>query len=185
LNRVESYLKNCKMNHLKFVVVLVLFLSMLNACKEKDDSINVRNSLGCVFVQNDESMEGLLDELELMILKECRENGFSAQHDLELNLIGEWELIGHATPWFPIISKPCGYIKISEREMTFEFNNGETDILSTHPYEIEKVNWKNEESFILKLHPEHYFVVNQFCENYMYIDNTPFDGAMFLYKKLN
>lgn len=163
---------------------MVLVISILTSCSQKQDPVTIENNNDCDFVQNDENMDGVIDDAESRIMKECRENSLRSKSDIEWNLIGEWELTGNGNPWFPTISKPCGRIKITKEEMIFEFSNEQYDIRSTQQWEIEELNLYGKESFRLTLHPEYYFIINQFCENYMYVDDTAGDGVMFLYTKV-
>ena len=172
------------MNDMKYFTIMTLCVIMLIACNNSSDNEISEKLIGCEFSQNDDDMDGLIDEAEMMIMKECRENSLSSRESIELNLIGEWELIGSGNPWFPTTSKPCGYIGITQDELTLEFNNGNINVMSIQPWNIEEVNLNGNESFKLSLHPEHYLIVNQFCENYIYVDDTPLDGGMFLYKKV-
>ena len=174
------------MEYLKFVTVLVLIITLLMSCNENEDEGIVINSHNCIFMQNDDTTDGLIDDTERMIMNECMENSLSSKSGIVSNLIGEWELTGHGEGWVPNISQPCGYIIISEDELTFEFKNEYTDTISTHLWEIEEVNLSVGQYFRLNVIPE--FVeglfINRFCENYMYGDGTPSDGNMYLYTKV-
>ena len=85
-------------------------------------------------------MDGGFDETERTIITECLENTFNSKSEIEINLIGEWELIGSANPWEPTNSKPRGLIKFTNEEMIFEFRNMYFDIWSNDEWEIEELN---------------------------------------------
>ncbi len=174
------------MNHLKFSTALVFLMTVLMSCNTNEDKEIIDNSLDCFFVQNDDNMDGLIDDTERMIMNECMGNSLPSKSGIESNLIGEWELTGHGEGWLPTISQPCGYIIISEDELIFEFKNEYTDTISTHLWEIEEVNWSGGQYFRLNVIPEDVegLFINQFCENYMYGDGTPSDGNMYLYRKV-
>lgn len=176
-----------KMKYPISATILLLFMMVLISCnKNEDEEIN-ENSYDCIFEQNDNDMDGMIDESERMIMNECMENSLSSKNSIENNLIGEWELIGHGEGWIPSKSQPCGYIIISEDELTFEFRDNNTNIVSTHQWEVEEVNWNGSQNFRLNILPESVegLSIGQFCENYIYGDATPRDGNMYLYKKVD
>lgn len=173
------------MKILKFLSNLILVMIILMSCEKNEDN-GIVESYDCVFVQNDDDMDGLIDDTERMLMNECKQNSLLSKSDIESNLIGEWELTGYGGGSIPSISKPCGYIIISEDELTFEFRNGFTDTRSIHLWEIEEVNSSGEQYFRLNVQSEHIegLFINQFCEKYMYVDDTPLDGNMYLYSKV-
>ena len=106
------------MKHIKFVTVLVLVITMSISCNKNKDNGIIENSHDCDFVQDDDNLDALIDDTERMLMKECKENSLTFKSDIELNLIGEWELTGFGGGWIPTNSKPCGLIIISEDELT-------------------------------------------------------------------
>lgn len=160
---------------------------VLISCNKNEDEGMNENSYDCVFEQNDHDMDGLIDDSERMIMNECMENTLSSKSSIENNLIGEWELIGHGEGWIKSNSQPCGYMIISEDELTFEFRNEHIDIVSTHQWEIEEVNSSGSLSFKFNILPEPIegLSIGQFCDKYMYGDATPRDGNMYLYAKID
>ncbi|MBK7221346.1 MAG: hypothetical protein IPH94_08465 [Saprospiraceae bacterium] len=172
------------MKYLKPLNALLLFIAVLISCNKKVEEINAYGN-DCVFEQIDDNMDGLIDENERIIMSECLETPLKSKNSIENNLIGDWKLIGHGEGWLPTISQPCGYLTITENELTFQFKNGHIDTVSTHSWKIEEVN----NGLNFKLNIIHEYVeglfINQFCENYMYGDATPSDGNMYLYKKIN
>lgn len=172
------------MKYFKSPISLILLITLIISCNKEDG--NNSNKWDCVFEQIDDNLDGLIDDTERMIMNTCRANALSSKSSIESNLIGEWELIGHGEGWVPFISQPCGYIKISEAELTFEFRNENTDTFSQHQWEIEELNSNGNTYFRLNILPE--FVeglsISQFCESYMFGDATPSDGNMYLYRKV-
>ena len=162
-------------------------MTILFSCKKNENEGISEKSYDCVFEQNDNDMDGLIDDTERMIMNECMENSLSSKSSIENNLIGEWELIGHGEGWNPDKSQPCGYIIISEDELIFEFRNEYIDITSTHQWHIEEVSSNGNLSFKFKILPESTegLSISRFCDNYMYGDATPRDGNMYLYKKVD
>lgn len=138
----------------------------------------------CTFEQNDEDMEGLIDDTERELMVTCNDNKLTSKSEIEANLIGEWELVGHGEGWVPRLSQPCSYITITEEELILQFENGYLDTLTTHTWEITAHNTGN---FSLEFTPNDNagIFINVFCEDYMYGDGTPLDGNMYLYQKVN
>lgn len=170
------------------IIITILFISSLFflACSD-GESISMTTPYECTFEQNDETMDGFIDENERAIMNACTDNALTNKTAITQNLIGEWELIGHGEGWVPKVSQPCGYIIIGEEELTLQFTSGYTDTVITYPWEIEERQHNRGTSFSLNLLPEQYFYplyINQFCDEYMYGDGTPSDGNMYLYQKV-
>lgn len=174
------------MKQITLIIIAITLLSILVSCN-KDENGKNQSDYDCVFEQNDNDMDGLIDDTEKMIMDECMENSLSSKSKIENNLIGEWELVGHGEGWFPSISQPCGYIIISEDDLTFEFRNENNDIASTYQWEIEEVSSSGGIFFKLEILPEppEGLIISRFCDNYMFSDATPRDGNMYLYKKVD
>ncbi len=173
------------MRNIVLVIILALITPLLSSCNKDDNEKNVNKN--CVFVQNDDDRDGIIDETERMIMNDCIANSLSSKSTIQNNLIGIWELIGHGEGWIPTKSQPCGYIEISDNELTFEFKNAHIDTVTTHLWEIEEVNWPGGQYYRLKIAPEYVegLFITQFCDDYMFGDATPSDGNMYLYKKIN
>ena len=180
------------------VVILIPFftLSILSCNKDNDpnmmqekDEQTIMQSYDCTFEQNDENMDGLIDDNERAIMNECRENAFTSKVEIENNLIGEWELIGHGEGWVPRISQPCGYLTISMDELVFEFTNAWIDTITTHSWTIKETESVNDSKiFNLETTPKTTFIlpINEFCPEYMFGNiTTIIDGNLYLYKKVN
>lgn len=161
------------MKHIKVTLIFLLFTFVLPSCH--DD---------CEFEQNDEKMEGKIDDNERKIMDECLKNAFTSKESIEKNLIGKWELVGFGHGWLPTISQPCSSITVTENKLVLKFINSSVDTVSTHSWEV--VAAKNDEYFSLKTSPQLVGGISicVFCEDYMYCDATPFDGNMYLYKKV-
>ena len=157
---------------------------VLIACSTEDD--NKRGVLtDCAFEQIDENMDGIIDETERSIMKDCLDNIFSSKSIIENNIIGEWSLIGHGEGWVPSVSQPCGYIKITTEELIFKFQNAYIDTMITSGWEIEDVSTGLFDAFKLKIDSEFQegLGMTNFCEQFIYVDATPSDGNMYLYEK--
>ena len=172
------------MSKLKYHIPIILFsLFFFSNCSDSGRETGI----DCVFVQNDEDMDGLIDDTERSIMNECLKDAFTKREDIEKNLIGEWELVGHGEGWVATVSQPCGYLIFSESTVEVSFNDGSTDTtfssewaLTTTPGEAPLNNLL---SFGAEAKVNFYF--NVFCEDYMYTDNTPVDGNMYLFEKVN
>lgn len=167
------------------LIILFVFIAMLISCN-KDEDHKSENLTNCIFEQNDENLDGIIDETERLIMEECLENQFSSKSSIEMNLIGEWSLIGHGEGWIHSISQPCANIKISSEELIFEFHNEFKDTITTSGWEIEEIKSSMFNYFNLKTDSENQegLWITNFCENYMYGDATPLDGNMYLYEKI-
>ena len=179
------------MKHLNLLLIAVIMLTFCVSCI-KDDVIEecqeeaISTPYVCTFVQNDSDMDGWIDDTERSIMDDCFQNSLNSKTEIENNLIGEWELVGHGQGWFPQVSQPCGYLTFTADELTFDFNDGHIDTITTHTWELEEVNWPSGPKFKLTISDQIFAMfINQFCFDYMYGDETPVDGNMYLYQKVN
>ena len=163
------------------LIVLILF----SACNKTDTNPDVI-PYDCEFVQNDADRDGLIDEDERAKMVECSANAFTSKEEIENNLIGEWELIGHGEGWVSTISKPCGYIIFSEKELTYEYKDANIDTTYQLEWTIKELNGARGTSFGLEIVSGNPIglVGGNFCEKYIFSDSTPFDGNMYLYEKV-
>ncbi len=170
----------------KLVIIIIFTISIISC--NKDDDQNITQRQNCPFVQNDDDMDGLIDENERGIMTACQENGFTSKIALENNLIGEWKLIGHGDEWSPTKSQPCASITFSRDEFVYELTNEFFDTVATFGYEIEEsVRPSGDPYFFLKIQAGilNGLFINQFCADHMFGDATPLDGNMYLYEKVN
>lgn len=175
-----------------YTILSSLLLLAIFSCKKEpipqidtpEEPTNTLPDYNCTFEQNDEDMDGLINDVERALLDDCRNNEFTSKSEIEANLIGEWELIGHGEGWIPRVSQPCSYITITAEELIFQFESGYLDTLTTHTWEIAT---HNSDNFSLEFTPNDNagIFINVFCEDYMYGDATPLDGNMHLYQKVN
>lgn len=168
-----------------YFTFLLLQILIISVSCNNDDNLNA-NGGGCVFEQNDENMDGLLDEFEESIIDITRANAFTSKTEIENNLIGEWELIGHVEGWTPKISQPCAYITITTDELLFEYQNAHRDTVTNHPWEIEEFNTPSTQIFSLKVVPERVegLNINEFSPNYMFGNLNVIDGNIYIYQKV-
>ncbi len=166
-----------------FVVLIMLML--YTSCK-KETTPNTAGTYDCTFEQNDTSMDGIIDETEQSIMQDCYQNRLLTKSEIEANLVGEWELVGHGEGWVSTVSQPCGYMTITEDNLRFEFRDGSVDELQNYSWEVEETNSSNGVRHILTTTPDPMYglVMNTFCANYMYVNATPRDGNMYLYQKV-
>lgn len=160
---------------------------MQEEVKEEENLEEITIKMDCSFEQIDERMEGRIDETERAIMEDCRTNSLTSKSDVENNLIGEWELIGHGEGWVPKISQPCGYVVITKDQLTLAFTNSYVDTVTRHLWEVEEViDGYRDQLFKLKVTPSdgQSISMDYFCEEYMFADATPLDGNMYLFKKV-
>jgi len=174
------------MKNLNFALILAIALTLFMSCNKEDTPVDPGNH-SCSFEQNDEDMDGIIDATERAIMDECLDNAFTSKSEIEDNLIGEWELIGHGEGWVPTTSQPCAYLTIAADELTFEFENAFIDTTIVDAWEVEKVDWTGGTYYTLKTLSDSYvegLLMTEFCSTYMYSDATPRDGNMYLYRKV-
>lgn len=147
---------------------------------------SIQNQSDCTFVQIDEDMDGLIDDVEIALMKECIENAFLTKADIETNLIGKWELIGHGEGWFPIYSQPCASMVIEENSLNLKFVNSFIDTTFIVEWGLEEVDWVGQNYWTLVTTPNinPWLYINTFSNNFIYGDATPADGNMYIYEKM-
>lgn len=172
------------MNRLHHCFLILISLLLTASCgDDPEESTHVYN---CVFDSTDKSDNGVIDDEERAIMNDCRNQSLFSKNDIEENLIGAWELIGHGEGWFVSVPEPCGYLMISEDELRLEFTSAYRDTVSFHEWMIEEVINGSGSNFHLRVEPvAHEVAMTVFCESFMYVNNTPVDGNMYLYEKVN
>jgi hypothetical protein len=177
------------MKLVKALLILISIFSLLLACNKDKIQIQMQNS--CDFVQNEDNLDGLLDEEEEALVVECIEDRLNSIEDIEDNLIGEWELIGYSDHRNPSYSQPCAYIVITQNTLTFEFENAEKDTIASYSWAVQEGIWPGGlvlEFFIIQLSTSDRvegLEMTHFCTNYMYGNHTPSSrGDFYLYRKV-
>ena len=162
------------------VLFLLSFITFLSC----DDNLSIDD---CDFEQIDENQDGKIDDNERSLMNACKLTGFESKSEIEENLIGDWILVGHGEGWSYKPSQPCASISFSDDELVYNISNANLDSQTTHTWEIELIEWFGGEYFQLKTEPTGpvSLAINNFCEEYMYLDHTPTDGNMYLYMKVN
>jgi len=174
------------MKNLVVLPISIMLLVFICSCKE--EQVPIEND--CTFVQNDDDMDGQIDDGEIQVMTNCRENAFSSVAAIESNLIGEWELIGFGHGWVNTISQPCAHILITENELVFDFQDASTNSVEIFQWEVVEVEFPSNPPIIqfrLQTVPEipRGLFLTHFCEDFMFGDSTPSDGNMHLYRKVN
>lgn len=148
----------------------------------KEDQVDMYN---CEFDPSDKSDNGIIDDEERGIMNECIIKALASREDIERNLIGEWQLVGHGEGWFVSVPEPCGYLTFSEDQLILDITSTYRDTVSSHEWMIEEVKDDLGSKFNLKIEPfAHELAITVFCESYMYGNFTPVDGNMYLYEKV-
>lgn len=161
----------------------ILFLSFLICCIGcKKSELKSSEETNCPFVQDDNTEDGIIDEVERTIMTDCLASRITDLQLLEENLIGSWDLIGHGEGWLANVSEPCSTLEITEDELFLSFQNEWIDTSSVHEWSLETGFANN---YILQLDPVSVvgLTLDVHCEDYMYLDHTPSDGNMYLYKR--
>mgnify|MGYP000117477798 CR=1 FL=1 len=175
------------MKHSILTLTATLFLvALLLSCDKNETEGKLGVFSDCVFIQDDDTRDGELDDDERKIMDDCRENRLTSISTIESNLIGEWRLTGHVEGWIPTISQPCANLIISENELTFEFINGSIDTITTHQWKISKYTLSNETYFSLVVIPEPVVDLSMhvLCEDHMYGGLFVIDENTYIYTKV-
>jgi len=163
------------------VLTWLLVLSLV-ACKDQ----GYIDPEDCVFEQNDENRDGVLDENELSIMDDCRNNELGSVSEIESNLIGEWVLIGHGEGWVPTISQPCSNIIITEDNLEWSISDGWKDTTIITTWEIIELNPPLGSAHRLVVGSDFSYGLDmvRFCERYMFGNEFVFDGNIYIYEKV-
>lgn len=170
------------MKNFLVISIWVSFLLFMTACDKEETIIDHGGiDLGCEFVQNDEDLDGLIDETERSLLTACLNNQLEPS-EIPDNLVGNWELIGHGEGWIPTISQPCAFMNITADELTLSYEDARIDTTITSPY---TVDISNATPILVAEHPLS-FVTRMTCfsADHMFNDATVVDGNMYLWEKL-
>lgn len=165
-------------NLLFLLVVLILIV----ACNKEESTLPLESQSDCIFGELSNTTDGILDEGEIALINNCRENELTTTNAITNNLIGEWELVGFGDGWFSNVTQPCGYLTVTPTELRFEFHNEYFDTISIHQWEIEN-NW-------LKVDPvDKHLAFNVFCEDYLHgsfteVGTLTLDVDQYLYEKV-
>ncbi len=171
---------------MKNLVLLFSILCIFSACKDDDSMEEVPTLTPCEFVQDNSTMDGLIDESESNIMTSCFDNRITSEAELQSNTIGTWELIGHGEGLIPSISMPCASLIFTTDEVEYSFTNASVDTTLTMAWSVIQ-NSNAEELYHLEF--EHKDLpatsLSIYCEQYMYINAAFVDGNMYLFEKLD
>lgn len=166
---------------MKNVVLLSVFVFLLCACQDDDVSL-LEPISDCQFVEQANTTDGRLDEMERNTINDCRDNKLETNEEITANLIGEWELVGFGDAAFSNITQPCGYMVITDEQLIFEFHSEYTDILSKYSWEVENQ--------LLKVDPPNrHLSMTLFCDQFMHGIFSEFgtfvtDSDQYIYEKV-
>lgn len=151
----------------------------------EDKETNEDYIFDCTFIQDASTADSWFNDFESSAIKQCGANQYKSIESIKQNIIGEWELIGHAVGRAAPISKPCAHININKEELVFTFINETVDTVINCNWEIIEDERFGEKVFRLKVKPSFNALnMHSFCAEYMFEDNTPVDGFMYLYQKM-
>ena len=163
------------------LVMMICTITFFSACCSDDEQVDP-TSMDCIFVQNDDDKDGLIDETEQSIMEDCRNNQITDRDELKSNLIGEWNIVGHGEGWIATVSQPCGRAIFTELELTFDFHSGYEDTTYVRNWDIIETESGGLIFEVIggSVYPLN---INVFCDDYMFFNHTPLDGNMYLYEK--
>jgi len=157
---------------------LIVPNDMINNCNTSVDTLPELFA-NCPFSENNNS-DGFIDNDEYEIMQFCLSNRIKTIEELASSIIGEWELVGHGEGWFPSVSQPCGNIVFSDTNLIVEFKDEFLDTMTTHSWTIIDGEYPS-----LELTPPNYYGsgLDNISNEYMFSDDTPLDGNMYMYQK--
>ncbi len=160
---------NLKLSY--YPAVLAFFLLAFIACNN-----NENEEFG-----NIETVQELDDTIST-----CRNSEFDSREFIEINLIGEWKLIGIKSGWVNEFRIEDINLTIDTESITL--NNNETGEILKTPWTLEFIEVNSYEYFYLETNESGFnnrLGMQTFCENYMYGTGRVDDGETYVYKKVN
>jgi len=120
-------------------------------------------------------------------LQDCRNDVIPEKADIAQNLVGDWKLVGYGCGFCGPHTPPEAYLIITETKgiMTFE-DQFDGDTLLNFEWYLEEITNTIEEkaTYRFKTEPSHYALnMDIFCDEFMFFDERPFDGSLYLYQK--
>ncbi|MFT4533692.1 MAG: hypothetical protein ACJA1A_003750 [Saprospiraceae bacterium] len=171
-----------KLTHrFSLLLISIMVLNLFTSCD--DDSQGEPGMMTCVFEQNDDDKDGLIDATEESIMEDCRSNQLLNRKEVKSNLIGEWNIVGHGEGWVPTVSQPCGRVIFTESEFTLDFHSGYEDTTYVRNWDIIETE-SGGLFFEIDGGSVYPMNVNVFCDDYMFFNQTPLDGNMYIYEKM-
>lgn len=120
-------------------------------------------------------------------LENCRADVIPEASNIADNLIGEWKLVGYGCGFCGPHTPPEAYIALTETKGILTFKDDfDGDTLLTFDWRLEQITNTLEEkaTYRFKTEPSHYALnMDIFCDAFMFFDERPFDGSLFLYQK--
>lgn len=167
---------------LNIYIAIILGICICSSCD--DDTHTDPDVPDCVFVQSEDNMDGLIDETENAIMMNCFDNKLLNRAEIKSNLIGEWKIVGHATGLIMTGSQPCGQVFFTELGYTFDFVTATETKLTSGTWDIIE---NESENLLLKISDPNSYPLGAtiFCEDYMYFNEIPVDGDVYIYEKVN
>lgn len=165
------------------ILAMAIAFGFFFSCNNDDDSTPSEDTtiVECVFEQIDDNMDGLIDDDERAIMEECMNNSLSSSFIIKPNMIGTWNLIGHGEGWIPTISQPCSSMVFTEEDLTFNFTNAWNDTTIVTTWDVLEgiagptLVWEGNLPDVN---------ISTVCSQYMFGNQTEFDGNMYLYEKI-
>ena len=133
-------------------------------------------------LQND----GFVSEAEAEILKDClTSTPFVDTTELRNNLLGYWQLVGYACGFCPADSEaPEASITFSQNTGVLRYELEEESVTLDFNWSLSFIDGTFGRPFFLETEPTHPALnIKVFCEEFIYFNDTAFDGPMFLYQK--
>lgn len=166
----------------QFIYIAILSFSLL-ACDKNEPNQNIVN-YECVTNSLIESAE--IDEEESAMIIECQNTAFTEKEDILSILNGTWELVGYGGGWVQASQYDCVVLSFEDNIMKRRTINDEEDKTTEYEWELEPYQYANDQGFNLKITEDSisYGLVNKFCQKYMYVNDTPVDGNLEIYGRV-
>lgn len=121
------------------------------------------------------------------VLEDCRNSLLSEATEIAENLVGKWKLVGYGCGFCAPHTPPEAHLVLTETKGLLTYKDAfDGDTLLTFDWRLEQIMNTLEENatYRFKTEPSHYVLnMDIFCAEFMFFDERPFDGSLFLYQK--
>lgn len=159
------------------LLVPVLLLSLTSCDKDEVSS-------DCTFVDNPAAEEGAISGQEVQLMADCDDDPLTTVEQVTDRLSGTaWTLVGFGHGWFWETNKPCITIDFNDSEVSIAYVDSQRDTVTSHTWEVEQVS--NGSLRLVTEPPMYELGMTNFSSDIMYHNGTPYDGNLYIYRKLD
>ena len=183
-------------NFLRISILFILLLFAFEACVDAEPpnppeiiyppeppSLEELYPYECEFVDIDDSPDAKWNGDELEIVRACEDERYKTIEEIENNLKGEWELIGHYTDCWHVGAddQPCGYLWFEDKEVVVDFHDAFIDTLYRTSWEIDEKH--GELTLIFDYPLWQTYRLNSFCDSHISRVYNGDDFYILIYEK--